>query len=299
VRHGWLVRALVRTIEAGHEGSPPNLEYVAVGDIAKVSDWSNYCEDCHVVVHLAARAHKVYEAPTQATEDFLKVNRDASTLLARDAAKSGVKRFIFISSAGVMGESSVTAFTELDIPKPISEYAKSKLKAELALSSLCDRTKMELVILRPTLIYGPGNPGNLDRLVRLIRMGIPLPFARIDNKRSLLNVSYFAKIIRQAAIHPRAAGYAFLVSDGQDISTTQLVKSLARSADIEIALFPFPQRLLRLGAAIARKRRDVEKILSTFQVDSSLVRARLGLSSVSTRELIELHPVDEDIILKS
>ena len=285
-KRGWFVRALIRT--ASTELAPANsVEYVEVGDIWTVNDWSEYCRDCSVVVHLAARAHKVNEAPADQEQLFENVNCKASANLAEGAAAAGVKRFVYVSSAGVMGDFSYRPFTELDVPAPASAYTKSKLRAEALLNSICDRTAMELTILRPTLVYGPGNPGNLNRLLKLVKTCLPLPFCSISDKRSLLNVSNFADVIARAAVAPNAAGRVFLVSDGEDISTSQLIRSLGVSVGRRPLLFPFPKGGLRLLAAAFGKSRDMEKMLGSFQVDSSLVRDALGLQSISTQICIE------------
>jgi nucleoside-diphosphate-sugar epimerase len=146
---------------------------------------------------------------------------------------------------------------------------------------------MELTILRPTLIYGAGNPGNLYRLLKLVKIGIPLPFGSIRDKRSLLNVSNFADVIARVVIAPNAANRVFLVSDGEDISTSQLVRSLGVSVGRRVVLFPFPKSILRLLAAAFGKTRDMEKILGSFQVDNSLLRDALGLQIVSTKGCLE------------
>lgn len=285
-RRGWLVRALLRSASP-ELGSAHSVEYVVVGDICAVDNWSEYCRDCFAVVHLAARAHKVNEAPTDKEQIFERVNCTATANLAEGAAASGVKRFVYVSSAGVMGDFSRKPFTEHDAPAPASTYTKSKLKAEILLNSICSRTSMELTILRPTLIYGAGNPGNLYRLLKLVKIGIPLPFGSIRDKRSLLNVSNFADVIARVVIAPNAANRVFLVSDGEDISTSQLVRSLGVSVGRRVVLFPFPKSILRLLAAAFGKTRDMEKILGSFQVDNSLLRDALGLQNVSTKGYLE------------
>ncbi len=170
VKQGWAVRALTRSVVTCDRARRRHVEYIAVGDISDLQDWSKHCNDCSVIVHLAARAHRTAEAPTEQREAFNRVNCEASVRLAESAVACGVKRFVYISSAGVMGDFSERPFTEIDSPAPVSEYARSKWKAEKSLSTLCDSSRMELTILRPTLIYGPGNPGNLERLLRLIKL---------------------------------------------------------------------------------------------------------------------------------
>lgn len=286
INQGWSVRGLVREIQNSSPPSSKSAEYIPVGNIAEISNWGEYCEGCKVVVHLAAMAHKV-DAREDNLRNFDSVNCDASIALAQAAIVSGVERFIFISSAGVMGDFSQKPFTEADIPAPVSEYAKSKLKAEVALTAICDNSAIELTILRPTLIYGPDNPGNLERLVKLLRKGIPLPFAGIASRRSLLNVTHFGRIIFQAAVQPTAAGRVYLVSDGEDIATPQLMRSLAISIGKRAYLFPLPEWVLRLLATALGKQQEIEKILGQHQVDSSLLRKELGIDTVSTTKHLE------------
>ena len=287
VNNGWSVRAIVRDLERVRPASSQLVEYIPVGDIANVSNWSRYCSGCDVVVHLAARAHE----PSTSDGDFAgfeRINCDVTVALADAAMKSGIGRFIFVSSAGVMGDFSQRPFTESDTPAPVSVYAKSKLKAELALSALCGGREMELTILRPTLIYGPGNPGNLERLVKMLSRGFPLPFGSITSKRSLLEVMNFGKIIFHSAVHPAAAGRTYLVSDGEDVTTTQLMKSLAVSIGKPATLFPFPEIFLRLLSSALGRRKDIDKMLGSHQVDSALLRRELGIGAISTTAHLEM-----------
>lgn len=286
LNQGWSVRGVVRELSDFTPPPTEAFEYIPVGDIADVRNWDNYCEGCNVIVHLAARAHKTGEREDNLGK-FDRVNCSASVALAQAAIDAGVERFIFVSSAGVMGDFSKKPFTEADAPAPVSEYAKSKLKAEIALTALFKTSAVELTILRPTLIYGPGNPGNLDRLLRLLSTGIPLPFGGVASQRSLLNVTNFARIIFQAAVQPVAAGRVYLVSDGEDISTPQLMKSLAISIGRRALLFPFPEWVMRSVASGLGKQQEVEKILGRHQVDSSLLRSELGIEAISTTKHIE------------
>lgn len=290
---GWHVRAAVRSRSDLAATEHAYLEYEAIGDIAQISDWRRHLNKCGLVVHLAARAHNTDEAPNDSAVEFDKINVQASTRLAANAAAMGVKRFVFISSAGVMGEASEVPFTELHAPHPVSEYAISKYKAELAIAAICEKFGMELVILRPTLVYGPGNPGNLERLLKLVESRLPLPLGRIDNKRSLVHVEHLAKIIYHASIAPESAGTTLLVSDGEDLSTSELTTSLAEAAGVKLRLFYIPKTLLFLCGTVTGKRREIEKLLSSFQVDSSLMRTRLGVESISTRDAIRELPLDD------
>lgn len=287
LREGFCVRAAVRVAPDVRLAKRERVEYSVVGDIAQISDWSSYLEGCDVIVHLAARAHKTKEGPGDSASEFEEMNVRASVQLAKNAAAMGVKRFVFISSAGVMGETSAAPFTEIDTPRPVSEYAKSKYKAELELTSICAAHGMELVILRPTLVYGSGNPGNLERLVKLVQTRLPLPFAGIRNKRSLLHVSHLAKVIHLASVTPDVAGLTFLVSDGEDLTTSEIAISLAEAAGVRLRLFYVPAILMFFLASIFGRRREIEKLFGSFQVDSSMMRKRLGIDVLSTRKTIK------------
>ncbi len=273
---GWYVRAAVRsktdsTLEPGER-----LSIVAAGDIVAVSDWKTLLAGTNVVAHLAARAHQTGESPHASADLFRSVNVDATVRLARQAAVAGVKRFVFVSSAGVIGDFSGRPFTEADQPDPASEYAKSKWQAEQALAGIALETGMELVILRPVLVYGPGNPGNLERLMRLIRTGVPLPFAAIHNRRSLLNVGHLAAIICSAARLPEAAGKTVLLADGNDLSTPELVRAFAEGMGTSARLFAVPPALLLLAARMVGRTRDAERLIGSLQIDVTLKTRLFG-----------------------
>lgn len=273
---GWRVRAAVRSEEDSDLKAAERLSIVPVGDISTVVDWAPLLSGCRVVVHLAARAHQTSEGPDASAALFRSVNVDASVKLARDAVEAGVRRFVFISSAGVMGDLSEKPFTEADEPSPASEYAKSKWQAEQALHEIAGETGLERVILRPTLVYGPGNPGNLDRLMRLIRTGLPLPLAGVRNRRSFLNVGHLAEIICSSASLPEAAGKTVLVADGTDLSTPDLVRALGKGMGVPVKLFSVPPSLLLLAARLVGRSRDAERLLGSLQVDVALKTSLFG-----------------------
>jgi nucleoside-diphosphate-sugar epimerase len=286
---GWRVRAAVRSVEGCGLEPGEHLSIVPAGDITAVTDWGPLLSGCDTVVHLAARAHMTGEAPDASAELFRRINVDASVSIARGAAASGAKRFVFISSAGVMGDFSERPFTETDQPRPMSEYAQSKWQAEQALSEIAGETGLELVILRPTLVYGPGNPGNLDRLMRLIQTGLPLPLAGVRNRRSFLNVGHLAAIICSAAQLPEAGGKTVLLADGTDLSTPELVRALAEGMGVRVRLFPVPPSLLLLAAKLLGRSRDVKRLLGSLQVDVTLKISLFGTfpREKTIQELIE------------
>lgn len=286
LENGWRVRAAVRVTPQCGSQAGNNLFYIPIGDIAGVVDWQPYLSDCNAVVHLAARAHKTSELSTDGAYEFERINVHSSRRLAEGAIKAGVERFVFISSAGVMGEQSVSPFREDDEPDPRSEYAKSKHRAELALKAIAMNSRTDLVILRPTLVYGAGNPGNLARLEKLLRLGLPLPFAGVRNQRSLLHVGQLARIILEATTNPAAVNQTFLVSDGMDVATPELFEALADAMGVGLRLFRLSPSLLRGLASVVGKGDEINKLSGSFCVDSSLVRRRLGIKAISTVETI-------------
>lgn len=275
---GWLVRAVVRSAVADALVEKPGLSVQAVGDVAE-AHWAPVLAGSDVVVHLAARAHNTGEGPDASRELFRRINVNATVQLAKAAAAEGVRRFVFVSSAGVMGDFSVRPFTEADPPAPASEYARSKWEAEQALQDICRQSAMELVVLRPVLVYGPGNPGNLDRLIRLLRTGLPLPLAGIGNQRSLLGVRHLASIIGKASILPEAAGQTVLLADGVDLSIAEIVRALANGLGVKPWLFSAPPSLLLAAARMLGRARDAERLLGSLQVDVTLKSRLFGTLS--------------------
>ena len=198
--------------------------------------------------------------------------------LARMAAKEGVKRFIFISSVKVNGESTRPgrAFTEADAPNPQDAYGQSKHEAELGLRQLAADTGMEVVIIRPPLVYGPDVKANFAALMRAVQRGCPLPLGAVHNQRSLVALDNLVDFIFTCISHPQAANQTFLVSDGQDLSTTELVRGMARAAGAPARLLPVPVWALQAGARLLGKEDAVERLCGNLQVDISKARSLLG-----------------------
>ncbi|WP_420962428.1 NAD-dependent epimerase/dehydratase family protein [Brucella sp. IR073] len=271
---GWNVKAGVRDSLDGQQDD--RFHIVPMGDMTAVDDWTPILSGSDVVVHLAARAHKTAESAGDGAELFRKVNVEATLNLARGAARARVKRFVFLSSAGVMGDFTDRPKRETDAPRPVSQYAVSKLEAETQLRAFCESVDMELVIFRPTLVYGEGNPGNLERLIKLIKLGIPLPFGRAQNRRSLLGVGHLAEVILKAAELPGLDGEVFLVADGDDVTTADIVRCLAQGCGRKVTLIGVPLSLLRLVGKAAGKSAEIEKLFGSFQVDTAKKRAVFG-----------------------
>jgi len=236
------------------------------------TDWSEALINQQVVIHAAARAHIMKEDLADPVVEYRQVNVDGTVNLARQAAEAGVRRFIFISSIGVNGNINIKPFTEDDTPKPADPYAQSKLEAEQGLWEIQHETGMELVVIRPPLVYGPNAPGNFGSLTRWIDKGVPLPLGAIQNQRSLVALDNLVDLITTCIDHPAAANQVFLAGDGQDLSTTELLRSVARAAGKPSRLIPIPSSLLMLAATLLGKKAVAQRLLGSLQVDISKAR---------------------------
>jgi nucleoside-diphosphate-sugar epimerase len=274
VSEGWQVRAAVR---AASRAVSAGVEAIDVGDIGPDTDWRAALEGVDAVVHLAARAHVLDEASPDAFALYRSVNAIGALTLARSAAERGVRRFVFLSSVRVHGARTVGApFTELSPLAALDPYGRSKAEAELGLAQLAQATRLEPVVLRPPLVYGAEARGNFARLVGLVARGIPLPFGSVRNRRSLVYVGNLVDAIVQSLRHPAAAHETFLVSDGEDVSTPELVRRVARALGRPARLIPVPPALLRFGGALVGRRDDVARLLDNLVVDSARIRALFG-----------------------
>jgi nucleoside-diphosphate-sugar epimerase len=233
-----------------------------------------------VVVHLAARVHVMKDTSKDPLCEFRQANVYATELLARQAAAAGVQRFVFVSSVKVNGEKTTLghAYTETDTPNPQDAYGISKWEAELALRQVALETGMEVVIVRPPLVYGPGVKANFAALMRVVHRGLPLPLGAIENARSLVGLDNLVDFIHCCMTHPAAANETFLVSDGCDVSSGQLVVELAQAVGVRPHLWAVPQWVLELGAALVGKRAAVQRLCGSLQVDISKARTLLAWS---------------------
>ena len=275
LQRGHTVRCAVR------QRSHPTLagcEVVNIGDIGPDTDWSQALRGVQAVVHLAARVHVMNESGTDALQAFRAVNTEASLQLAKQAAATDVRRLVFMSSIKVNGECSLPgqAFSELDAPAPVDAYGQSKNEAEQALWRLSATTGMELVVIRPPLVYGPGVKANFSVLMRTVQRGWPLPLGAVHNRRSLVALDNLVDFVALCLLHPQAANQTFLVSDGQDVSTTELIRGLARAARLPAHLVPIPVGWLRFAAAALGKTGAVQRLCDNLQVDITKARNRLG-----------------------
>ncbi len=240
--------------------------------------WSCALEGVKTVIHLAARVHVVPSTDEDQLAAFRAINVDATLDLAREASRCGVKRFVFVSSVKVNGEHTAygRACTEDDMPAPADAYGQSKHEAEQGLRALAQGSAMELVIIRPPLVYGPGVRANFAALMHVVQNGWPLPLGAVHNRRSLVGIDNLVDFIVTCATHPLAANQTFLVSDGHDLSTTELVRSLARAADVPVRLVPVPVWMLRGTAALMGKGGAAQRLCGNLQVDISKARRILG-----------------------
>lgn len=243
-------------------------------------DFNTLLDDVRTVIHLAARVHVMQDKSHDPLTEFRKVNVNATLALARQSAKAGVKRFIFVSSVKVNGEHTPIgqAFIESDIPNPLDAYGVSKLEAEQGLQQIAHETGMEVVIIRPPLIYGAGVKANFASMINIIRKCIPLPFGAIQNLRSFVYIGNLTDLIIHCINHPAAANQVFFVSDGQDVSTTDLFKSCAHAMNIKPNLLPLPQKFLNVVLCLVGKRNIAQRLCGNLQVDISKVKTLLGWS---------------------
>jgi len=271
---GRQVRAAIRRSSVA---PPAEVETVTVNDIGPDTDWRAALAGVGAVVHLAARAHVLSDVSADAHALYRAVNTLGALRLAEAAAGASVRRFVFLSSVRVHGEHSVgAAFNESSTLVATDPYGRSKAEAERRLVALAGAGRLDPVILRPPLVYGPGARGNFARLVQLVARGLPLPLGAVRNRRSLIYVGNLVDAITRALDHPAAAGETFMVSDGEDVSTPELVRRIARAFEKPARLLPVPIALLRFGGALIGRSDDVGRLVDDLVVDSSRIRRALG-----------------------
>jgi nucleoside-diphosphate-sugar epimerase len=237
---------------------------------------SGYLSNVSTVVHLAARVHVLDDPAADPLAAYREVNVDGALRLARSAADAGVRRFVFVSSIKVNGEATHGApFTEASPPNPVDPYGISKWEAEQGLRQIAGETGLEVVILRPPLVYGPGVKANFRRLLAGVDRGAPFPFGAIHNRRSLVFVGNLADAIVSAVEHPAAAGETFLVSDGPAVSSPELVRAIAHALGRRPRLLDVPPSLLTLAGRVLRRDAVVQRLLGSLEIDSSRIRTTL------------------------
>ncbi len=256
---------------------PRGVEPILVGDLTPDTHWTQALSGVDVIVHTAARVHVMHDSAIDPLAAFRQVNVAGTLNLARQAIDAGVRRFIFISSIKVNGEGTDLnrPYTESNTPAPVDPYGVSKQEAETGLFELA-QSGLEVVVLRPVVVYGPGVKGNFLTLLEWVYKGIPLPLGRIDNKRSFISIQNLADLIICCINHPKALGETFLASDGMDLSTTMLFKKLAQAMNRPARLIPFPEKGVALMARLLGKHQQAQRLLGSLQVDSGKTRNLLA-----------------------
>jgi nucleoside-diphosphate-sugar epimerase len=257
---------------------PSGVEATIVGAINDETNWADALHDVNVVIHLAARVHVMSDESSDPLAEFRKVNVAGTEHLARAAAANGVRRFVYVSSIKVNGEATSEGekFAESDVPDSQDPYGISKWEAEQALHRVAAETGLEVVIVRPPLVYGAGVKGNFAQMLKVLAGGVPLPFASVHNRRSLIYVGNLVDVLILCARHPAAAGQTYLVSDGEDVSTPDLLRQLGVATGHPAHLISCPQALLKLAGRLTGKAEQVARLLVSLQVDSSKIRYELG-----------------------
>ncbi|PWE47455.1 UDP-glucose 4-epimerase family protein [Pseudomonas prosekii] len=268
-----------------------NVKTVGISGLLADTDWSEALDQVEAVIHSAARVHVMNDTETDPLEAFRKVNVEGTLKLARQASSMGVRRFVFISSIKVNGEGTSInePYTADALPAPVDPYGFSKMEAEQGLREIAAQSGMEVVIIRPTLVYGPGVKANFLNMMRWLHKGIPLPFGAIHNRRSLVALDNLVDLIVTCIHHPAAANQTFLVSDGEDLSTTQLLQRIGIALGKPARLLPVPSKLLEKSAQLLGKRALSQRLCGSLQVDIT-----------KTRELLDWNPpvdVDKALLL--
>lgn len=278
LKQGYHVRGTFR--QEPTDNLAPEIEWIKIGDIGPGTDWSRALDGVRYVIHLAALAHQIGLRGHGQRDEFMRVNADGTRRLAESiSAAPTVARLVVVSSIGAVKSFSSEVLTAATPCEPDTDYGFSKRAAELAVEEVLQKTRADWCIIRPTLVYGPGNPGNMARLLKLIKRGVPLPFAAIANQRSFTFVGNLLDVIERCLSHPGASRSIFMVSDGEDLSTPELMRRLARYADKSLLMFPMPKTFLSgLG--------KVGDLLS------SLVKRPIGLDSYSIDRLVGSLSVD-------
>lgn len=248
-----------------------------VAELSTTTNWSGVLDDIDAVIHLAARVHVMNEKDNAEIDSYRDSNLHATLHLAQEAIKRGVRRFIFISTIKVNGESSgPTVFSPEDVPKPHGGYSISKLEAEQALVALCRESAMELVIVRPPLVYGPGVRANFLRLIQLVHLGVPLPLASVTSERSIIAVENLANFLVLLCSHPNVANRIWLISDGHDLRVNDLIRLIASAMGRRARLFSVPVPVLEFLARLAGKSDQLDRFVKPLRVDISAAVNELG-----------------------
>ena len=268
------VRGAVRTLKSELDC----VDQIAIGSISYDTDWATALTNVQQLVHLAARVHVINDKSTDALAEFRRVNVEGTSALARQAAAAGVRRFVFLSSIKVNGESTEPGqpFTADDAPAPEEPYGFSKDEAEQQLRQIASETGMEVVIIRPPLVYGPGVKANFESMMHWLARGVPLPLANVtNNRRSLVAIDNLVDLIATCLSRPEAANQTFLASDGEDLSTAELLMRMGNAMGYPARLFSMPDALLKIGASVLNKSGIYNRLCGSLQLDITKTRQLL------------------------
>lgn len=279
---GFIGSAVVSALSACHDVVAPvrkqsaagvvGIHYLTLPDLTALANNVELLQQQEIVIHIAAKAHSMGVS----LDEFRQVNTAATLQLAGNAAASGVKRFIFLSSIGVNGISNTRPFSISDIPAPVEDYAVSKMEAEVGLKQIAAQTGMQVVIIRPPLVYGACAPGNFGKLTRLAIKNLPLPLGAIHNKRSLVALENLVDLIVTCIDHPKAANQTFLVSDDHDVSTTELLTMMTRASGKKPRLLSMPVSWLKMAGKLTGKQAVIDRLCGNLQVDITHTKETLG-----------------------
>ena len=271
---GWRVRGTVRSNNQ-FTRLPDGVETIKIDSVGLETDWSGALEGIDIVIHLSARVHVMKDSTADSLAEYRQVNVAGTEGLARGAATKGVHRLVFMSSIKVNGEGRPLPYTETDIPSPSDPYSASKWEAEQILNEIAADTGLEVAILRSPLVYGPGVRANFLKLMKVVQRGIPLPLGKVNNRRSLIYLENLADAIITCANHSKAKGQTYLVSDGEDLTTPDLIRRIASALKRPARIFAFPTFWLRLAARLLGKGAAVDRLLGTLTIDMSKIQREL------------------------
>ena len=283
-----LNRSVVGTVRSKNSFlTLPGVKFVLVKDNSFQTNLSQTLEDCEYIIHCAGKAHVMNKKDK--LDDYNLVNTEFTKNLAIQAAKAGVKRLVFLSSVKVNGESTDEVsdnivvkyqknkvFTHSHLPKPEDPYSISKFEAEKLLWKVSIKTGLEVTVVRMPLVYGSGVKGNLERLIKFVKSGLPLPLGRVQNQRSMIGIDNLVDLLIRCIEHPDAAGKTFLVSDGEDLSTPDLINHIASSMGRRARLFDVPIFLLKIAGCVLGKKKEIDRLIGSLKIDNSYTREVLN-----------------------
>ncbi len=300
IDHGHAVRVLVRDRQRLTDALIDTTEVIEISGLDDDEVIANACIGIDTVVHLAARVHRMSDNEAQRA-DYDRINCQASLNLARLAEAAGVRRFVFLSSIKVNGGERDSAYSAADTPHPEDAYARSKYCAEQGLLKLSAGGGLEVVIVRPPLVYGKGVKANFLQLIRWIKRGVPLPLAGLDNQRSLVSVANLVDLLRICMRHPGVSGQVLLVSDGEAVSTAEIIKRIARAYGVKSRLFYCPEWLLRWAAKLLGRTASTQRLLGSLSLDISETQRRLAWTPPFTmaETLAEMACSDKSVVLSN